>query len=187
MKPASPAMRPMFMIGGLAFAFIVQMTVSLLTVAVPVIAPEIAKGRGLSLHLLTFYLPIVYTAAFFANFLVPKLLPRFGGAGLGLACIAAAAAGLGLMLPASLLLTAAAPVVLGLALGGVTPATSQVVGPLMTPRTSGLIMSIRQSALPAGGLLAGVILPALAIYWGWHALLLVALASVVSRAKVCNY
>jgi predicted MFS family arabinose efflux permease len=38
-------------------------------------------------------------------------------------------------------------------------------------------MSIRQSAVPAGSMLAGVIMPILAIHWGWHALLVLGLAT----------
>jgi len=111
--------------------------------------------------------------------LAPMLLPRFGGAGYSLLCIAAASAGLLLVLPASIPLMLAATVILGLANGGATPATSQVVGPYITPRSAGLIMSVRQSSLPAGGILAGIVLPIAASFWGWRALLPVALACFV--------
>jgi len=162
---------------GLGFAVTAQMTVSLLVAAVPVIAPEIAKARALDVQLIAFYFPIAYTTAFFSNFAVPKLLPRFGGAGLSLVCIGVGAGGLLLMLPTAATLIVAAPLVLGFGLGVVTPATSQVVGPLATPHTAGLFMSIRQSAIPAGSMLAGVIMPILAIYWGWHAPLILGLAT----------
>jgi MFS family permease len=162
---------------GLGFAVTAQMTVSLLVAAVPVIAPEIAKAQDLDVQLVALYFPIAYTVAFFTNFLIPKLLPGLGGAGLSLICIGAGAAGLLLMLPTATFLIVAAPLVLGFALGAVTPATSQVVGPHTTPRTAGLIMSIRQSAIPAGSMLAGIIMPVLAIYWGSRALLVLGLAS----------
>jgi MFS family permease len=109
--------------------------------------------------------------------MVPKLLPRLGGAGLSLACIGAGAAGLFLLLPPIAVLAALAPLPLGFAHGGVTPATSQVVGHHAKPRTAGFIMSIRQSAIPAGSMLAGIIMPILVLCWGWRALLEVSLAS----------
>jgi predicted MFS family arabinose efflux permease len=130
----------------------------------------------LDVQLVALYFPIAYTVAFFTNFSIPRLLPGLGGAGLSLVCIAAGAAGLLLMLPTAAFLILAAPLVLGFALGAVTPATSQVVGPHTTPRTAGLIMSIRQSAIPAGSMLAGIIMPILAIYWGARALLVLGLA-----------
>jgi MFS family permease len=164
---------------GLAFAVTAQMTVSLLVAAVPVIAPELAKASGLDVQLIAFFFPIAFTAAFFSNFAVPKLLPRFGGAGLSLACIFVGAGGLLLMLPTTAVLIVAAPLVLGFALGVVTPATSQVVGPLATSRTAGLFMSIRQSAVPAGSMLAGIIMPVLAVHWGWHAPIVLGLATAV--------
>ena len=153
------------------------MTVSLLVAAVPVIAPEIAKARGLNVQLIAFYFPIAYTVAFFSNFAVPKLLPRFGGAGLSLLCIGVGAGGLLLMLPTAAVLIVAVPLILGFGLGVVTPATSQVVGPLATPRTAGLFMSIRQSAVPAGSMLAGIIMPILAIDFGWQAPLMLGLVT----------
>jgi MFS family permease len=163
---------------GLGFAVIAQMTCSFLVIAVPVIAPEIAKAADLNVELIAFWIPIAYTVAFFSNFVAPKLLSRLGGAGLSLACIGICIAGLLLVLPRVAILIAAAPVLLGFGVGVVTtPATSQVVGPHATPRTAGLIMAIRQSALPAGAMLAGFVMPMLAIYWGWRALLVVAVAS----------
>ena len=61
-------------------------------------------------------------------------------------------------------------------IGGATPATSQVVAPHASPRTAGLIMSIRQSAISAGAMLAGVIVPILTIYWDQRALVVLGLA-----------
>jgi predicted MFS family arabinose efflux permease len=161
----------------LGFAVTAQMTVYLLFGAVPVIAPEIANNRGLDVQLIAFYYPLAYTVAFFSNFSVPRLLSHLGGAGLSLVCIAAGAVGLLLMLPTAPLLIVTAPLVLGFAIGGITPATSQAVGHHTSPRTAGLIMSIRQSAISAGSMLAGVLMPILAIHWGRHALLVIALAS----------
>jgi len=164
-------------VAGLGFAVTAQMTVSLLVAAVPVIAPEIAKARSLDVQLIAFYFPIAYTVAFFSNLAVPKLLPRFGGAGLSLLCIGLGVGGLLLMLPTAAVLIVAAPLVLGFGLGVVTPATSQVVGPLATPRTAGLFMSIRQSAIPAGSMLAGIIMPMSVIHWGWRAPLVLGIAT----------
>ncbi len=162
--------------GALFFAFIAQTMVSLLILTVPVLAPEIAKGRGLDVHLIALYFPILYTVAIFSNFLTPLLLPRLGGVGYSLFCIVIGAVGVLLMLPHSIALTLAVPIILGVGNGGMTPATSQVVGPYIGPRTAGLIMSVRQAALPAGGILAGFLLPAMAGLWGWHALAVMGLA-----------
>lgn len=164
--------------GALSFASIAQTTVSLLMMVMPVLAAEIVKGHGLDVHLITFYFPIIYIVSIFSNLLVPMLLPRFGGAGYSLLNITVGSAALLLFVPASLPLALAATVILGLACGGTTPATSQVVGPYITPRTAGLIMSVRQSGWPAGGMLAGLVVPAAAALWGWRALVEIALACV---------
>jgi MFS family permease len=161
---------------GLGFAVTTQMTVYLLFAAVPVIASEIAGNYLFNVRLLSFYYPLAYTVAFFSNFAIPRLLPQLGGAGLSVVCIVAAAVGLIIVPPAAPLLIIAAPLALGFSIGGVTPATSQVVGPFASPHTAGLIMSVRQSAISAGAMLAGVIMPMLAFYWGRNALRVIGLA-----------
>jgi MFS family permease len=158
---------------GLGFSVVVQTTVSLLATAVPVLAPAIAKATNLNVKLIAFWFPLVYIVALFSNFTVPKLVHRLGGAGLSLVCIGIGVAGLLLVLPAAAVLIVTAPLLLGFVQGVVTPATSQVVSRFTAPRTAGLIMAIRQSAIPTGSMLAGLVMPILAIYWGWHDALLV--------------
>ncbi len=92
---------------------------------------------------------------------------------MSLVCIGIGVAGLLLVLPAAAVLIVAAPLLLGFVQGVVTPATSQVVSRFTAARTAGIIMAIRQSAIPTGSMLAGLVMPILAIYWGWHDALLV--------------
>ena len=127
----------------------------------------------MNIKLIAFWFPLVYIVALFSNFTVPKLVHRLGGAGLSLVCIGIGVAGLLLVLPAAAVLIVAAPLLLGFVQGVVTPATSQVVSRFTAARTAGLIMAIRQSAIPTGSMLAGLVMPILAIYWGWHDALLV--------------
>ena len=56
---------------------------------------------------------------------------------------------------------------------------SHILAQVAPPRRRGLIFSIKQSAVPAGGLLAGVLLPPLAEAAGWPVAILCALALVL--------
>jgi MFS family permease len=61
----------------------------------------------------------------------------------------------------------AAAVLAGLAYGGVNPPTTVVVAGRLARRL-GFFLSLKQSGVPLGGLLAGVVLPPVAIAFGWR-------------------
>jgi predicted MFS family arabinose efflux permease len=48
------------------------------------------------------------------------------------------------------------------------PASSQMLGPRTTARTAGLVMSIKQTGVPLGGVVAGALVPILASRSGWR-------------------
>ena len=163
-----------------AIALIVQTAISLLAASTPVLASEIAKERAWNVTLIAFYPTIVCITQFFISFQVPSLLRRFGGMGLSLVCIIFSASRLLCLLVPSLGIVAVAPFAIGLAAGSMNPASAQVLGPRTSSHTAGFIMSIKQTGVPLGGTLAGVLLPILVLHSGWqYTVLQVFLASVV--------
>jgi MFS family permease len=163
----------------------VQTAISLLIACVPVLAPAIATSRGWNVDLITFYGPITYFIAFLISFRVPQLLNVLGGMGLGLLCVAVSAAGLLFLLPESIALAVVVPIAAGAATGAMNPASVEVLGPRTTPRNAALILSIKQTGVPLGVMVAGVIAPAIAVHGGWRtAILYFAAASVVLIAAL---
>jgi MFS family permease len=156
--------------GGLIFAIavtlLVQTTISFLIAAVPVLASAIASEHHWSGSLIAFYGPLIAIGVLIMSLIVPYLLGRLGGMGLGLACMMLTAIGVLCLLPANAAFAIAVPFLMGLANGGMNPASSQVLGPRTSPRTVGLIMSIKQTGVPLGGVLAGIAAPALVLYFG---------------------
>jgi predicted MFS family arabinose efflux permease len=137
----------------------VQTTISLFSACIPVLAPNIAGDRGWNVTLIALYPTIVFSVAFLVSFKVPSLLKRMGGMGLSLTCLALCAVGLLCLLSPRIALTVGAPVAIGCALASVNPASSQVLSSRTTPRTAAFIMSIKQTGVPLGGALAGVLVP----------------------------
>lgn len=161
-----------------ALTLLVQTAVSLQAASVPVMATAIAESRGWSVTWIALYPPILYFAAFIVSFRVPSLLQRLGGMGLALCCLAAGCVGLLALLPDSIALSAVAPLSLGLGYGAMTPASSHILGPRTSPNTAGLVMSIKQSGVPLGAVLAGAILPIFILHLGWqYALIALTLAT----------
>ena len=77
------------------------------------------------------------------------------------------ATGLGALAPAGALLMLAM-FVAGLGYGGVNPPTNVVIAGQLSDRL-GLFISLKQTGVPIGGFLAGIVLPAVAVSAGWRA------------------
>lgn len=102
-----------------------------------------------------------------------------GAAAMTASFVVAAAAGSAFWRLAALAVTA------GVAFAVVNPAANLAVGSGFHPARRGTAMGVKQTGISLGGVLAGALLPAVALAWGWRAALLqvavlLALASVVS-------
>ncbi len=155
-------------LAAVVITLVVQLTMSLFTASVPVLAPAIAAERGWNPAIVAFYPIVVYATAFLISFHVPALLFRMGGMGVSLASVAIGGAGLLLLLPPYAAAAAAAAVAIGCGTAAMNPASSQMLGPRTAPRTAGLIMSIKQTGVPLGGVVAGALVPVLASRSGWR-------------------
>jgi MFS family permease len=84
---------------------------------------------------------------------------------LGLACCTA---GLALAASASLPLVVLGAFVVGLGYGPTTPASSVILVRASPPSRIALTFSIKQTGVPAGGVIAGALVPALILAIGWR-------------------
>ena len=150
-------------------SLLVQATTSLFAAGIPVLAPVIVAEHGWNATVIAFYPPVVYITAFLISFQIPRLLFRVGGMGLSLVCVAIGAAGMLLLLPPYAATAALASVAIGCGTGAMNPASPQVLGPRTTARTAGLVMSIKQTGVPLGGVMAGALVPMLVLRSGWRA------------------
>lgn len=167
-----------------AISLIVQTMISLFAASIPVLAPDITAERGWSTTVIALYPTVVYVTAFLISFQVPELLVRLGGMGLSLACVATCAAGMLFLLPSNTAAAALTAFAVGCATAAMNPASSQVLGPRTSAGNAGLIMSIKQTGVPLGGVVAGALVPALALHHGWRlaAVQLAAIGAVLAFA-----
>jgi len=149
-------------------SLLVQTAMSLFAASVPALAPAIVAERGWNPAVIAAYPVLLYVTAFLISFCIPELLYRLGGMGLGLASVMIGGGALLLLLPPYG--GAAALTAVGMACGtaAMNPASSQVLGPRTTTRTAGLVMSIKQTGVPLGGVVAGALVPILATCSGWR-------------------
>ncbi|WP_187368745.1 MFS transporter [Baekduia soli] len=160
----------------LAIAFAAQGAISFVELGVPVLAPYIKDGFGLSAFAVGIVVTSLNVGRFIGSVPAGQVADRIGerlvlvASGLGLTVFAALAAGAGY----GLLLLALA--LAGIFSGAATPAGSKLVLVAFPRERRGLPMGIRQAAIPLGALAASIALPLMADAWGWRLTLAIAAA-----------
>jgi MFS family permease len=118
------------------------------------------------------YIALLYVGSSTAALAGGGIVLRVGAIRLSQLCLIACAAGLSLGLVPALAAVAAAAVLVGLGYGPITPASSHVLAKTTPREKLALTFSIKQTGVPAGTALAGLVVPPLAVAYGWHAAVL---------------
>ena len=176
----------------LAITMAIQAMVSAAALAGPVLASDIAGSMGVAVELLGIYVAIIYAAAALTSLVSGDMVHRHGPIRVSQIALFLAAAGLLLLLAAKTLAAIAGAVLIGLGYGVVTPASSHLLAHNTPRERMGLVFSIKQTGVPLGGILAALVLPPMAIAFGWRtslgvfvlACLLVALVSETCRGSL---
>ena len=103
-----------------------------------------------------------------SSFATPDLLRRYGGIRLHQIMLVLTAAALLVLLPALPLAFVASAIVLGIAYGPMNPASTAMLARHTPVAARARIFSLKQTAVPIGGALAGSLTPALAQLLGWR-------------------
>ena len=140
---------------------------------VPLIAAAIVADLGIDPALVGVYVAIGAVAGFLTTMGCGGLIVRYGA--MRMTQVGMVALAVGLALPASgwLPLFALGAFVGGLGQAISTPSSSHLLGRLSPPRLAPLVFSIKQTGVPAGLMVAGVVAPVLATEAGWRTALLV--------------
>jgi MFS family permease len=153
----------------LLLTFFPQCVLSMLSMTPPVMASHIAFSLGLSPQIAGVYVGLVYAGAILSSSYAASLITRLGPLRTSCICVVTGGAGLALLavpyLPASLLATA----IIGLSYGPLTPASSHVLARYRSGAGMAFLVSVRQTSVPMGGVLAGIVAPPLVLGLGWKA------------------
>ena len=150
----------------------IQVYTSFAGTATAVLAPEIARDLGITPKWIGVFIGLVYAGAMLASVLSGTFIRRQGAIRVSQVCVLICAAGIGAMalIPAHAIgIAAAAAVVIGLGYGAITPASSHVLAKTTPAHRMSLVFSIKQTGVPAGVALGGLLLPGLALAFGWRA------------------
>ena len=168
----------------LSAMMLVQAMTAMAVVTVPVLAPEIAASLDIDTTAVGLYQSTAFVGAVFLALLSGSLVLRHGGVRVNQASVVLSAAGVGLAVAGSVPVVALGAVLAGMGYGLATPGASHVLARATPPNRRGLVFSVKQSAVPLGGLVAGALFPPVAERFGWEWAIALACAMAASAALV---
>ena len=150
-------------------AMLIQQAFSYMsTLVLPVAAPAISEATGLGISLVGVYTAIMYVASTLSAGASGSFIQRYGALRVSQAALILMGLGLVFSWPSWAILFALTAFVIGAGSAVSTPASSDILGRYCPPRRAPLIFSIKQTGVPVGGMLAGVLVPAFTIALGWE-------------------
>jgi MFS family permease len=159
MKPAAVA---------LVATTAIQIAAAAAALTLPAIAPVVARDLAVPTSMVGTYIAFLYVGSSTAALIGGGVVLRMGAIRLSQLCLAACTAGLALAVAPSLALVALAAIAVGVGYGPITPASSHVLAKTTPPEKMALTFSIKQTGVPAGTALAGLVVPPLAVAFGWR-------------------
>jgi MFS family permease len=159
-------------VAAVAMTLAVQ-SLTAMALAVPsVLAPVAAADFGAAPTAVGLWVGFSYMVAMFAGLASGTLVGRHGPVRVLQIAVVGVAFGLGVGAGAHVALLFLCGVLLGTAHGLVNPASSAILAAAAPARMRSMIFSIKQTGVPVGGALAGMLVPVLLLWTGWQSAVL---------------
>ena len=162
----------------LLLTLVIQAMVAMALLTLPVMAPVVAQALQVSPALVGLYVSVTYAGAMVATLMGGVTVARMGAIRVSQWGLVLCALGLLLCavpwLPAMVL----GAVLIGLGYGPITPASSHLLARTTPKHQMSLVFSIKQTGVPLGSMLAGAVVPTLALLINWQ-------LSMVTVAGLC--
>ena len=152
----------------LTVTFAVQALVAFAVYCAPVMAPVAGPALGFSASAVGYYIAATYFGSMIGSAAAGGWIARFGPIRASQAGLALCLAGLCLAATALPPLVLVGGFIVGLGYGPTTPASSMILVRAAPPSIFALVFSIKQTGVPAGGVLAGLLVPLLILAFGWQ-------------------
>ncbi|MEK9968375.1 MAG: MFS transporter [Ferrovibrio sp.] len=162
---------------------------ALSALALSAVAPKAAADLGAGAGLAGYQVSLVYTGAVFTSLIGGGFVRRLGAGRASQMALWLVALGCLLSALGSMQMLMMGAVVIGLGYGCTNPAASHLLSRTRGTAHMNLIFSIKQCGVPIGGILAGLLIPPIALAINWRAglafcaLLALGLSIVLQRAR----
>ena len=141
---------------------------SLVTNSIPIFGPVAADSIGFSAAYVGYVTSIVYVCGMFSALAAGNLVVRHGAIRTCQAGLVLCAAGMAMIATGVTSLVVSGAVLIGLGYGPISPASSHILAMTTPPDRMAITFSVRQTGVPLGGFLAGVLIPTLVLLVGWQ-------------------
>lgn len=160
----------------------VQVLVSFAGLSGAVLAPLAAADFGVPPFYVGIYVSLIYGVAAIAGLASGGFIARFGPFRTSQTCLVLSAAALACAAIGHPLAIIVAALIMGMGYGPSTPASSTLLAQGTPPNWMNLVFSIKQTGVPLGNMLAGAVLPSLALAAGWRVAALASAAACLLMA-----
>ena len=150
----------------LPITLLVQAAASAALIAPAVAAPRLLVALDLGAVAVGIYIALVYVAAMFSGLWGAALARRLGPIRTSQAALACSVAGLLLVALAQPVAGAIGAVLIGIGYGPITPTSSEMLSRTTAPQRMALVFSIKQTGVPLGGTIAGLVVPGVLVASG---------------------
>ncbi len=147
----------------------VQTLGTMAVLAVPALAPEVARSLGVAASQVGFQVGLIYSSAMLTSLFASSVVAASGPCRTGQIAMLLTASGCLAISLANFWAMIAGSLVIGCSYGLINPAASELLIRHSPPRHRNLIFSVKQSGVPFGGIVAGLLGPPIALAFGWAA------------------
>ena len=157
----------------------IQAMISLCVLALGVMMPAVAADLAIDPKLVGIFTAIIYVVAAILALFAAGPIVWLGAVRICQFALLMAAIGLAFNALASVAATVIAVIFIGAAQGPINPAAAHVLAQRVPRQWFGIVFSLKQTGVPIGFALAGVVFPFLMAYFGWRGASLVAAAMAI--------
>ena len=166
----------------------IQALVSMAIFAPAVLAPAAHDDIGFPASWVGIVTALTFVSATCGALFSGGVIARVGALRMSQFSLLLCGSGIALIASSNAWLIALGALVMGLGYGPVTPSSSAILADRTPERIRSFIFSLKQTGVPIGGALAGAVVPALIVAFGWRASALsVGLACVALAAAIQPY
>lgn len=146
----------------------VQAIATLAVLTMATVAPLAAVSLGVGAEAVGYQISIIYGAAALTSAVAGLLVRRWGAGTVGVLALVLGLLGCLGLVTGLLWVAALASVLIGVGYGLVNPSSSHLLNRFTPPVRRNLVFSLKQTGVPLAGVLAGLTLPAIGEFAGWH-------------------
>lgn len=152
----------------LIITLLIQALASLAALTAPVLAPAVAPDIAIPVTKVGIFVALIYVAAMLSSLCSGDFVMRYGAIRVSQFCLVMCALGLVLATLGTPLALVLGALFIGCGYGPITPASSHILAKGTPAHLMGFVFSLKQTGVPLGGALAGILLPALVAVWDWR-------------------